>query len=77
MVTTKREQLRSLNDGLNAWADRLWLSLLELASDFCRWRATAAVRRSKSNAASAKGWLEIEKFIIRKVMHNVETTTEG
>jgi hypothetical protein len=67
----------ALNDGLNDFADRLWLSLLELASDFCRWRAQAALKRMRRNGDSARGWFEVEKFIIRKVMHHVETSSEG
>lgn len=47
---------------------RLWI--IEILSDFARWRAVSAQRRAKRALELAHGWLEIEKLIIMKGMRN-------
>lgn len=41
----------------------LWL--VEILSDFCRWRSRAASMRVRDNLASAQGWLALESSIIK------------
>lgn len=45
---------------------RLWI--VEILSDFARWRAKRARDRAQRALQTAHGWLEIEKHIIMKGM---------
>jgi hypothetical protein len=41
--------------------------LLDIFSDFCRWRARAALARAKTAAGRAQRWIAREHSILQKV----------